>query len=749
MSLIVRCENCSKTFRVRQHPGDRQVLCQCGQPLDFSSHGGRSSVASFLPLLVWGGLATVFVIGAGGIGLLLSGSADSTGPAGAASGEQVTTATRGDDDSQTAAGQPDAGPAFTVKPIAVQEVVELQEVRVPAPVSLKGVSAAVIRFSLDGEVPAGVRLNPLTGTVTWTPSEQQGPGEYTIVIKARVDSPELEQLVKIPVKVLEANTRPSLASTVASKAFRVPTGTPFVADMGSGQDRDFPRNRLKYRLTGAVPRNAKIDADTGQFLWQPPESLVGRTLPITVVVSDDGDPPLSASVQYRFRVVRGDADKKSVANSPTKSKTTVVAKPRTKTPSVGTKPDADSDTADAQMRVVVQLIKQGNFAKSLELVEMVLARKDLHLLEKQKQRMILFLASGIAHSLGETLASGDNMSAAHIAFMESAKHFRNFQKEFPPLDAREMQMGAAVFYDEARALAAPNKTALDGRVLASLREAVRMGFADFEKMKSDKALESIRDTEVGKKRFARLVLQWKAQAAKNGVKSPARSANKTVVKKPAGGKAAPRGNPGFNFKKGSPAGPGKNQVARKPGAKDAACGLCSGNGINGCPTQSCKNGYQKIRGTKYPCADCLGFGRIPCRTCPDLGKKRMDSLATIKSGRTYFANMQKVASRNRVVIASIGSLQARNRSIDNEIDDEETSVSRVRELTREKVSNELQIIKLRGELPELQKLFSQAKSGVARSIRSQASLLSDGQSAGFQFSIKNRLRDLLKVVSGL
>ncbi|HAB12273.1 MAG TPA: hypothetical protein DCE47_11355 [Planctomycetaceae bacterium] len=748
MSLIVRCGNCSRTFRVRQHPGDRQVLCQCGQPLDFSSHGGQSFVASFLPLLVWGGLATVFVIGAGGIALLLSGSTDSAGPAVASSGEQLATTVPGDDKNDRPSNRPGVGPAFTVGPISVQEVVELQEVRIPAPVSLTGVSGAAIRFSLSGEVPTGVRLDPLTGAVTWTPSEQQGPGEYTIVIKARVDSPDLEQLVKIPVKVLEANTRPSLASTVASKAFRVPTGATFVADMGGGQDRDFPRNRLKYRLTGAVPKNAKIDADTGQFLWQPPESLVGRTLPITVVVSDDGKPSLSASVQYRFRVVRGDADKKSVATSPTKSKTTVVGKkeePRV----AGAKPDADPDTADSQMRDVVQLIKQGDFAKSLELVEMVLVRKDLQLLEKQKQRMILFLASGIAQSLGEKLASGDNMAAAHIAFMESAKHFRNFQKEFPPLDAREKQLGAAVFYNEARALAAPNKTALDGRVLASLREAVRMGFADFEMMKSDKALQSIRDTKGGKQRFARLILQWKALAAKNGVKSPTGSANKTVVKKPAGGKAAPRGNPGFNFKKGSPAGPGKNQVAKKPGSKDAACGLCSGNGINGCPTQSCKNGYQKIRGTKYPCADCLGFGRIPCRTCPDLGKKRMDSLATIKTGRTYFTTMQKVASRNRVVISSVSSLQARNRRIDNEIDDEETSVSRVRELTREKVSNEVQIIKLKGELPALQKLFSQAKSGVARSVRSQASLLSDGQSAGFQFSIKNRLRDLLKVISGL
>jgi hypothetical protein len=708
MSLIVRCENCFKTFRVRQHPGDRQVLCQCGQPLDFSSHGGQSSVASFLPLLVWGGLATVFVIGAGGIALLLGASTDSDGPAVVSSGEQVATAARGVDGSETPSSRPGVEPAFTVGPISVQVVVELQEVRVSAPVSLAGVSGAVIRFSLVDSPPAGVQLDPLTGVVTWTPGEEQGPGDYTIVIKARVDSPELEQLVKIPVKVLEANTRPSLASTARVKAIRVPAGAPFVADMGGGQDRDFPRNRLKYRLTGAVPKNAKIDADTGEFLWQPPESLVGQTLPITVVVSDDGEPSLSASVQYRLRVVRGDSE-------------TPVAK---KGGNRGLAPP----TVDSQMSALLQLAKEGEFAKSLAQIDVVLARKDLDKVEKAKRRAIVFFASRIAQALGRQLHSDDDTAPAHAAFMDSARHFRNLLKEFHPLAASEKQFGATVFYYEACALAAANRSVLKGRALASLREAVRMGFDDFDMMKSDKDLQSLRDTPDRRRLFDRLIIQRKAVAANNAVKNPAGNKNKT-----AGGKVAPR----------------RNQVAKKPASKDAACGLCSGNGINGCPTQSCKNGYQKIGGTKYPCADCLGFGRIPCRTCPDLGKKRMDSLATIKTGRTYFSTMQKVANRNRFVKTSINSLQVRNLRIDREIDDEDTSLSRARELAKEQVMNEVRIVELKIELPGLERSFRQAKVGVSRSVQRQAALLSDGQSNGFQFNIKNRLRDLLKVISAL
>jgi hypothetical protein len=127
----------------------------------------------------------------------------------------------------------------------------------------------------------------------------------------------------------------------------------------------------------------------------------------------------------------------------------------------------------------------------------------------------------------------------------------------------------------------------------------------------------------------------------------------------------------------------------------------------------------------------------------------MDSLATIKTGRTYFSTMQKVANRNRFVKTSINSLQVRNLRIDREIDDEDTSLSRARELAKEQVMNEVRIVELKIELPGLERSFRQAKVGVSRSVQRQAALLSDGQSNGFQFNIKNRLRDLLKVISAL
>jgi hypothetical protein len=111
--------------------------------------------------------------------------------------------------------------------------------------------------------------------------------------------------------------------------------------------------------------------------------------------------------------------------------------------------------------------------------------------------------------------------------------------------------------------------------------------------------------------------------------------------------------------------------------------------------------------------------------------------------------MQTVASRNRFVLSSINSLLARNRYIDRKLDDDDTPLSRVRDLAKEKSLNELKIERFRDELPGLRILFAQAKTAVSRSVQRQATLISEGQSSGFQFSIKNRLGELLKVIKAL
>ena len=186
------------------------------------------------------------------------------------------------------------------------------------------------------------------------------------------------------------------------------------------------------------------------------------------------------------------ADKKPAAKKPADKKSA--------------KKDATPPTVDSQMRALLQLANQGEFAKSLEQIEVVLARKDLDKVEKQKRRAIPFFASQIAQALGRQLASDDDTAPAHAAYLTSAKHFRHLQENFKPLFPQEAGFGSTVFYNEACALASKDVK----KARASLAEAVELGFNDFKLLKTDKDLDPLRKAGG----FDKFVAQQEAAGAK-------------------------------------------------------------------------------------------------------------------------------------------------------------------------------------------------------------------------------------------
>src|SRR5439155_626758 len=44
-----------------------------------------------------------------------------------------------------------------------------------------------LRFSLDAGAPAGAAIDPATGVFSWTPSEAQGPGDYSVTVRVTDD----------------------------------------------------------------------------------------------------------------------------------------------------------------------------------------------------------------------------------------------------------------------------------------------------------------------------------------------------------------------------------------------------------------------------------------------------------------------------------------------------------------------------------------------------------------------------------
>jgi outer membrane protein assembly factor BamB len=70
----------------------------------------------------------------------------------------------------------------------------------------------------------------------------------------------------------------------------------------SATDPDGPANTLTYSLESA-PEGASVDPVTGVFAWTPTQDQVGAPHLITVTVTDDGAPPLSASADFTVAVV--------------------------------------------------------------------------------------------------------------------------------------------------------------------------------------------------------------------------------------------------------------------------------------------------------------------------------------------------------------------------------------------------------------------------------------------------------------
>ncbi|MDP1602036.1 MAG: Ig domain-containing protein, partial [Legionella sp.] len=96
--------------------------------------------------------------------------------------------------------------------------------------------------------------------------------------------------------VTEVNVAPTLAALEdVTLHFDVP-----LTVMLTGADVDLPANRLRYALD-LGPAGMAVDATTGRLTWTPGSAQVGSH-PVTVSVTDDGLPALSAARSFTVTV---------------------------------------------------------------------------------------------------------------------------------------------------------------------------------------------------------------------------------------------------------------------------------------------------------------------------------------------------------------------------------------------------------------------------------------------------------------
>jgi hypothetical protein len=144
-----------------------------------------------------------------------------------------------------------------------------------------------LTFTLVG-APAGATITS-GGAFSWTPAEDQGPGDYTFAVRVTDDgTPAMSDEETIKVTVNEVNKAPVLGG-IGNKNVNEETALTFKA---TATDADVPANALAFSLGGTIPTGAAIDPNTGDFAWTPTEAQGPGSYTFTVRVTDNGSPAL-------------------------------------------------------------------------------------------------------------------------------------------------------------------------------------------------------------------------------------------------------------------------------------------------------------------------------------------------------------------------------------------------------------------------------------------------------------------------
>lgn len=188
-----------------------------------------------------------------------------------------------------------------ISPIGNQSVDELTELTIdvdatdPDPV-------LALTYSLT-QFPAGMGIDSATGLITWTPTEAQGPGDYpvTVVVDDNVGETDTESFT---IHVNEVNSAPvwsTIPDVTLGENVALSSELGSVASFAS--DADEPSNSLSFSLVSG-PSGLTVALD-GQIEWTTTESDGGTNPVVTIRVTDDGSPALSADQQFTIHVIEG------------------------------------------------------------------------------------------------------------------------------------------------------------------------------------------------------------------------------------------------------------------------------------------------------------------------------------------------------------------------------------------------------------------------------------------------------------
>src|SRR5438045_2861510 len=134
-------------------------------------------------------------------------------------------------------------------------------------------------------------INPASGVISWTPSEAQGPSTNVVSVSVTDNGvPALSATNRDRERVAEVKMAPVL-SVPANQTIDELSA---LAVTASATDADVPANTLTFSLVGSAT-GMKTSGSRIAINWTPTEAQGPSTNTITVVVTDNGVPALSAT----------------------------------------------------------------------------------------------------------------------------------------------------------------------------------------------------------------------------------------------------------------------------------------------------------------------------------------------------------------------------------------------------------------------------------------------------------------------